>query len=879
MLHSVFLILAVLQTAPVAASASYVWWEAEQPVSSVNLQVHRDPPNSNYGRVLSEGGRVEARNPDGEKMRASYRVELSESGTFHLWVRKFWRHGPFKWRFGETEWRTCERDFPLHFGTNIQINTNTNWVYLGELELEAGELRFEVESLDNKGFLDCFLLIDGPFVPAGKLKPGERSHAAAEGWFAWEPGADAFEESPIDLRYLNEPYAGAHGYIRREGNRFVRGDGQSIRFWMTQCGNIMPMQPYMRDQHTRRLAKYGVNLARFVMLDTFKTWRSGDEEEFARKLDQLHQTVASCKRNGIYVYLGHLFWDTHVESLADDELPGLKKGEKATCAMFFNEPLQDYYLRWVRDLMTPVNPYTGLSLAEDPAVAVIEVQNESNTLFWTLNPERLAPHTLDLMERAFGAYAIRKYGSLELALAKWGQTVAGDEVNAGRAGILGAWSLTTKGPAEMKARAADQIQFLTERQYALYGGMKEAFWEMGIRKMVAGSNWKTADPSNLGPLEHYSYTAVDMVNKNEYFAPVKLTNPRFYNVDVGDEFVPLSAMRAPEMAGVLMVSQQADWPYLITENNWEEPNVYRAEWPFLVATYGSATGVDAWNFFAYDTPFWYTGGNTWSVNTPEVLGQFPAYALMYRRGDVVEGPPAVVEDVPFERLYGRQSVALPEIQYKDEVWKRTLGGDPSVDFRSAIDPKAFFAGPSILNLGTAAHRLETADLESLVDTQNRVIYNTNGQLEWRYGDGFITVETALSQGACGYLGEVGVVELADVSIEMVNEYGTVIVVALDNEPLPSSERILVQACTMDRPYGFELTDMGEGGRRIESVGGYPLNVERIRGTVRLRGKASYRVTVLDELGYPTGKTVHAQRLGDDLVFELPEDALYTVVER
>ena len=41
------------------------------------------------------------------------------------------------------------------------------------------------------------------------------------GWFAFDPPQDSFSESPIDLRWLNEKFAGEHGFIIARGDEFV----------------------------------------------------------------------------------------------------------------------------------------------------------------------------------------------------------------------------------------------------------------------------------------------------------------------------------------------------------------------------------------------------------------------------------------------------------------------------------------------------------------------------------------------------------------------------------------------------------------------------------------------------------------------------------
>ncbi len=47
--------------------------------------------------------------------------------------------------------------------------------------------------------------------------------------------------------------------------------------------------------------------------------------------------------------------------------------------------LQDIALRYFERLLNHKNPYTGLRYKDDPALAVLEFQNESNLFFHTLN--------------------------------------------------------------------------------------------------------------------------------------------------------------------------------------------------------------------------------------------------------------------------------------------------------------------------------------------------------------------------------------------------------------------------------------------------------------------------------------------------------------
>ncbi|MEM2915234.1 MAG: hypothetical protein QXH91_07540, partial [Candidatus Bathyarchaeia archaeon] len=82
--------------------------------------------------------------------------------------------------------------------------------------------------------------------------------------WTFNPPPDTYDpQAKLDLRYLNEKFAGEHGFIRinKEGD-FIRGDGQPIRFWATHDGaNKRDLQAFA--DRARFLAKRGVNLVRW----------------------------------------------------------------------------------------------------------------------------------------------------------------------------------------------------------------------------------------------------------------------------------------------------------------------------------------------------------------------------------------------------------------------------------------------------------------------------------------------------------------------------------------------------------------------------------------------------------------------------------------
>jgi len=148
--------------------------------------------------VLSEGDWLtngEDRAPGEAEPFAQYRVTVPADGTYQLYTRKFWKHGPFRWRFGADAWQTCGGDVALLDSTPIRQFLEANWVRLGEVKLQAGDQTFELRLLAKEGqskgaAFDAFVLMQSPFVPRGKLKPDSKSGQATEGFWAFEPDAE-----------------------------------------------------------------------------------------------------------------------------------------------------------------------------------------------------------------------------------------------------------------------------------------------------------------------------------------------------------------------------------------------------------------------------------------------------------------------------------------------------------------------------------------------------------------------------------------------------------------------------------------------------------------------------------------------------------------
>ncbi|MDA1190203.1 MAG: hypothetical protein O3A46_00805 [Candidatus Poribacteria bacterium] len=880
-----------------ATANATVWWEGEDTAeTNFPKSTYFDPQNEREASVLS-GGKWLSNGGErtGDEAFARYEINVPEAGTYDFWTRKFWHHGPFRWQFDGGEWREARR-IALADSASIRTHLGANWVYLGEVELSAGTHTFELRLLAGPGesltgCFDAFFLTQEPFKPNGKYKPGERSGNADPGFFPFEPPMDRFtEDAALDLRYLNEDAAGESGFVQHDGNNFTLGNGEPVRFWgVNVSSGIAGQQRKSVDYLARKLAKLGVNAVRFHsgLFDASEDPANID----TKALDDLHYLVAAMKKQGIYTTISFYFplwFDIRPEygiegyDTIDNKRP--------FALLTFNERMQEIYNSWARAILTTENPYTGVALADEPAALLVEIINEDSYFFWTFTPNNVPAVHWNRLETLYSAWLAERYGSVGAAFEAWGDIVNENDDRAnGHVGLFPAWDMTMEGSHQSEAktrRIGDQVRFLTEHQREFYATTTRYFKEeLGYGGLVSPSNWHVSDGVALDALERYTYTAGDVIDRHGYFGGRHQGDGSGYSVRVDHTYEDRSALKRPENLP-FHVFQMDGYPHIVSEIGWPQPNRFRAEMTFLSGAYGALQGVDGYFFFAVNSPFLDDGEiSKFGLGTPSIVSTFPAAALMYRRGDVPEADYAIrqvlrlddlyamkgsgaatpealdalrLADVPGERAHQEISVYDPLIYYVGKV-ARTFGEDPS---------ESYVKSPLLIdrNKGyVVSHGLAAGSRDESRKSAGLALF---------FKDGVAVINSRQTEGLVGFLADTEY-NTSHLELTTSNEYLSLIVTSLDGEPIPTSKRLLIQAMTEDRPYGFKSED-----GKIVDLGSAPFGVREIDAnvTLRLDNLTAATVKVLDENGYV--RSLEDARIeGNALELTLPKDALYTIVER
>jgi len=695
-------------------------------------------------------------------------------------------------------------------------------------------------------------------------------------WFAFNPSPDAFAESPIDLRWLNEKFAGEHGVIATRGDEFIHSASQEpVRFWAVNGPPSGLSQDDMR-RCARRLAKYGVNLVRMhgAMFD-----KAGDAD--LKKIARTHDSVAALKAEGIYSLLSIYFPLWMTPPATHPWLKGYDGKKHPFAALMFNPEFQEHYRSWWKAvLLTP--DANGKRLVDEPALFALEIQNEDSFFFWTFNPEQIPDAQMQILETRFATWLKQKHGSLDAALEKWGgQKVKRDNFAEGRAGFRPLWNLFN----DKSARDKDTVRFLFETQRNFYAETMKFLRSLGFKGLITPSNWHTASPEVFGPLERWSYTTGDFIDRHGYFSVTHKGENAEWSIRSGHTYADRSALRfensAPgkpkQFVHPAMDVTYDGKPSMISETTWTRPNRFRSEAPLYLASFGALQGSDAIVHFALDGADWSVKPGfwmqPWTLMAPSQAAQFPAAALLYRRGLIKTGDVLAKIELNTNDLLNLKGTPLPQDANFDELRLKDVPQGTDVKPGQRIDPLIHYAGRTEVSFTSTPGKTTLKDLKPLIDRAVVVVRSSTRELTLDYNKGLLTLDAPQAQGASGNLKAGNGVTLTDLSLQSDLDNAHVILVSLDGEPIARSRKMLLQVMSEERASGFATEDAGNGLRKITSIGRDPWQVRKLQGTLKFKSGSGLRIQPLDFHGYPKGEL----RRGAEL--ELAPETIYYLVTR
>ena len=235
---------------------------------------------------------------------------------------------------------------------------------------------------------------------------------------------DDASESATNISWLNDKPAGRDGFVHVKDGHLFAGEKRLRIFGVNTCFAANFPDKAMAPKVAARMAKFGINCVRFHHMDMLsapggifaKDGRTLDPGQ----LDKLDFFIAELKKNGIYADL-----NLHVSRTYPDRPRAEKKGNPD-----YDKGVDNYCAAMIamqkdyaRDLLTHVNAYTGKRYADEPAVALVEINNENALGFqwWAGQMDDLPNPYREELESLWAAWILKKHGSDEAARKAWSE--------------------------------------------------------------------------------------------------------------------------------------------------------------------------------------------------------------------------------------------------------------------------------------------------------------------------------------------------------------------------------------------------------------------------------------------------------------------------
>jgi hypothetical protein len=630
-----------------------------------------------------------------------------------------------------------------------------------------------------------------------------------------------WDSMPLDLSFLyaDDKPAGRHGFVRAMGDRFLFEDGKEARFWGTNFNGAANFPTHEHSEKVaRRLACIGVNMVRLHQLDA--EWHTPNIFEFSRgalaentlrldprSMDRLDYMISCMKAEGIYIYMDFL---TYRRFRSGDGVPAAEElREAAKPYSNYSRVLLDLQKKFNADFMNHVNPYTGLAYKDDPVIAMAELTNE-NDLFhepkdaWaiTLEPYR---SELEGMYREFAASKGVAVGSEKVDFSK---------------------------------RDAFMFEFLCAVQMGYYRELIGHLRSIGVKMPVTGTNWA------INAALAYCNTATDFTDSHAYWW-------RGDQRSFGNE---LMTKEPGTIVPNLALNKVAGMPLFVSEWDQPWPNEWRAEQSLYLAAVGALQG---WSGFTIHTYRYGTNeresvagkigrrivlGNSYyrgifdTYNDPAKFGLFYHAAIITRRADVSTAKERrIVKIDPHDAalmakpagLMDRKAVAAMFVGC--EKHRVALGFDASADANEVVAPDK-----PIVDLGAG---------EVLSDTKE--LYRS-----WARKYGWI--DTPRTKAVYGMVGTVGPIKLDGMELAVDNDFATLAVSSLSQDPIAASRNMLLTAVGRADNKNIRYND--EHTVQLDEGSG-PIMVEVIEAEVAITtSRRKLKVWSVNDEGFLTGTT-------------------------
>ena len=432
-------------------------------------------------------------------------------------------------------------------------------LYVSSFALKKSDptaVKFIITDKRRDPFWAIFAVTLGEFK-AGMPQVSDRTiiHRKGNEWKELAFSKKTVKGSALDFSFLLDAPAGKYGYAYAEKDgtiRFEKAPGKRLRLHGTNMCQTACF-PSKESAHViaENLAAMGYNAVRFHHHDAGLTDLSSGNSTTLNKvnLDKLDYFIHVLKQKGFYIttdlYTSRKFHPSE----------NFPKGVEAKALFPLDRKAMENWKTFARNWMTHVNPYTGLSLAEDPALAAINLVNEDN------------------LGRAWSGSS----GARRLYTEKFEEYKKKNNI------------------PEAKAEASDRnfMKFLVEIKNASLDEMTEFVRkELKMKCMVTSLNFR--NDSYLTAMR----SKFDLVDTHMYHSHPSFVGKSWASARMYGQSNPLTGLAS--LPRSLMSMKNPGKPFWVTEYNYCSPNRYRAAGGPLMGAYPALQDWDGLFRFCYN---------------------------------------------------------------------------------------------------------------------------------------------------------------------------------------------------------------------------------------------------------------------------------------
>ncbi len=256
-------------------------------------------------------------------------------------------------------------------------------------------------------------------------------------WFEFYLPWDDSTKTITDMSaYLDAP-AGKYGYLQTTPDGHFRFENKDQDERFVGVVNVAIANFPTKDQArilAARMAKFGINLVRIHLIDVegtsglFQNSSLNTLQLSVDRLDKMDYFIKCLKDKGIYfnfcIQSGRVFKTA-------DGLNAPVTNNQSKYVTIFDPKIIDLQKDFAEKTIGHVNPYTGLTYANDPAMATVELTNE-NSLFngwfgwesdkiFSDNTEGIGTYYSAELDSMFNEWLSAKYSSDEELSTTWGK--------------------------------------------------------------------------------------------------------------------------------------------------------------------------------------------------------------------------------------------------------------------------------------------------------------------------------------------------------------------------------------------------------------------------------------------------------------------------